>query len=168
MKIYLSNFSSHATPGAHGPGPKFTIMAKPRAWEKGDGCVFPLTPLGPMCTLMEAALRERSTGGTTAFRLYCSEFERFLEEERKEGLLDPGKMMWIRSVSVFPMGILLPAPVDHFDVVPDGATLCCACSVEAARAGGCHRAFIAPVLHRAGWEVVLDGRPYPEVTLWEN
>lgn len=167
MTIYLSNWSSHATPGAHGPGPKFTIMAKPRAWEKGAGCVFPLTPLGPLVHLMEAALRERSTGNNTAFRRYRAEFERFLEEERKEGLLDPEKMWWIRSESVTPAGILT-APPEHFGLVPDGATLCCACSVEAARVGNCHRAFVAPALHRAGWEVVLDGRPYPEEKLWNN
>lgn len=43
-------------------------------------------------------------------------------------------------------------------VVPDGATLICACSREAAAAGRCHRVIAADLLKRAGWTVVLDGR----------
>ncbi len=42
--------------------------------------------------------------------------------------------------------------------VPDGATLICACSREAAGAGRCHRVIAADLLKRAGWSVVLDGR----------
>lgn len=42
--------------------------------------------------------------------------------------------------------------------VPDGATLICACSREAAAAGRCHRVIAADLLKRAGWSVVLDGR----------
>lgn len=42
--IYLSNWSSHKTPGMHGPGRKWSAMAAPRSWEIGDGvlnCVAP-------------------------------------------------------------------------------------------------------------------------------
>lgn len=35
--LYLSNWSSHRTPGCHGPGRKLTIMAAPRRWEHGAG-----------------------------------------------------------------------------------------------------------------------------------
>ncbi len=43
-------------------------------------------------------------------------------------------------------------------LVPDGATLICACSRQAAAAGRCHRVIAADLLKRAGWSVVLDGR----------
>lgn len=46
----------------------------------------------------------------------------------------------------------------HDGAVPDGATLICACSREAAAAGRCHRVIAADLLKRAGWTVVLDGR----------
>lgn len=41
--IYLSNFSAKAA-GLHGPGRKLSIMARPRHFEHGDGCVPWLTP----------------------------------------------------------------------------------------------------------------------------
>lgn len=46
--------------------------------------------------------------------------------------------------------------------VLSGATLCCACSVAEADAGRCHRVWVAAFLQRAGWAVVLDGRPVQE------
>lgn len=75
-EIYLSNWSSHRTPGHHGPsGRKFTIMARPRAWERGDGHVPPLLPNGPFEQLMAAAVAERKAGDeTTAMEAYRSAF----------------------------------------------------------------------------------------------
>ena len=42
--LYLTNWSSRRAPGCHGPGRKLTIMAAPRHWEKGEGCVGALVP----------------------------------------------------------------------------------------------------------------------------
>lgn len=56
--IYLSNWSSHKTPGAHGPGRKFTIMARPREWEVGEGTVAVLMPRGVTVALMLCALAD--------------------------------------------------------------------------------------------------------------
>lgn len=47
--------------------------------------------------------------------------------------------------------------VRHVGYAGDGDTLCCACGIEAARAGRCHRVLAAELLHLAGWRVVLDG-----------
>jgi hypothetical protein len=44
--------------------------------------------------------------------------------------------------------------------VQPGDILCCSCSAKDALAGKCHRAWAAPFLVRAGWDVVLDGQPF--------
>lgn len=147
--LYLSNWSSHRTPGMHGPGPKFTIMARPREWEHGGGRVPTLIPAGPTLALMDRALDERRAGGGTAAldeyrEAYCATLEVSLVGLR------PGRMMVI-SRDHGKKGGTLPASLW------DGDTLCCACSVAEARAGRCHRTWAAPFLVRAGWRVVLDG-----------
>jgi len=147
MTLYLSNWSSYRTPGMHGPGRKLTIMARPRAWEVGDGRVPNLIPSGPIADLMAFALAERAAGsGTSAMEAYraayCDTLDRGLVALRP------------RHLSAFPgggMGGGLSFDVD------DGDTLCCACSVAEARAGRCHRTWCSPFLVRAGWRVILDG-----------
>ena len=145
--LYLSNWSSHRTPGMHGPKAKLCIMAKPRQWEHGEGRVPYLIPTGAVAELMALALDERKAGGDTgALNTYHNAYCAALESA---GIgLRPGRLM------SFPwpgMGSGLPASLW------DGDTLCCACSVAEARAGRCHRTWAAPFLVRAGWRVVLDG-----------
>ncbi len=136
--IYLSNFASHRTPGAHGPGRKLSIMAAPRAWEHGEGVVTVLVPALPDLRAAKAGAMEMAE--------YRARFERRLVDVAKAGALDRG-------------GLLFEVPPYRSAPLPvaDGDTLCCACSIAEARAGRCHRAWAAPYLRRAGWRVVLDG-----------
>lgn len=139
--LYLSNWSSHKTPGMHGPGRKLTIMARPRTWERGDGTVLALAPQGFEVSAMQRAIADRDN--PEALRVY-----REMIEAR-----------WATG-SVYPMALppgALFAFADGPFLVSDGDTLCCACSVAEARAGRCHRAWAAPYLLAAGWRVVLDG-----------
>ena len=46
MNLFVSNWSSHRTVGAHGAGHKWSIMARPRRWEHGDGSVPVFVPDG--------------------------------------------------------------------------------------------------------------------------
>lgn len=90
--IYLSNFASHRTPGAHGPGRKFTIMARPRSWEWGDGRVEDLAPLGDLEPMMIAALAERAGGlvGGPEMAAYRGAFEASLARlDMRPGYLGP-------------------------------------------------------------------------------
>ena len=139
--LYLSNWSSHRTPGMHGPGRKFTIMARPRAWEYGAGTVLAVTPHGFEVSAMQRALADRDNAD--AMRDY---------REMIEARWTTGSV----STLALPPGLLL-AFADGPLNVGDGDTLCCACSVDEARAGRCHRTWAAPFLARAGWRVILDG-----------
>ena len=133
--IYLSNWSSHRTPGMHGPRRKFTIMANPRRWEHGDGEVSALVP--PLEWVTEAK----------AGRLHIDNYAAWL------------RYRWTaaETAGLFRVGELEAHVAGRHIEVVDGDTLCCACSVAEARAGRCHRAWAAPFLVRAGWRVVLDG-----------
>jgi hypothetical protein len=137
MTLYLSNWSSHRTPGMHGPGRKWSIMAKPREWERGDGIVVVGTPDASDLDAVRAG-----TLTTAKYRARC-------------------EARWDRWLAGYGPGILKPWPkqMDGAEVVTvsDGDTLCCACSVAEAREGRCHRSWLAPYLVRAGWRVVLDG-----------
>lgn len=129
--IYLSNWSSHRTPGHHGPGRKLTIMARPRRLEHGEGRVPALTP-DPLDLV-----------DVKAGRLPVSAYrERFLAAH---GAKDhtPGE--------------LTAALPEVSRPVADGDTLCCSCSRAEAAAGRCHRVWAAELLQAAGWRVVLDG-----------
>lgn len=143
--IWISNWSSHRTPGMHGPGRKFTIMAHPRPWEWGAGRVVALSPLGgDMSSLMIEALTERAAGVVAggAMDAYRSAFDAQCRRlDMRPGYLD----------------VVVPRCADAYRSVLDGDTLCCACSVASTRAGLCHRAWLAPHFVRAGWRVVLDG-----------
>ncbi len=139
--IYLSNWSSYRTPGMHGPGRKWSIMANPRHWEKGDGIIHACTPLlEDLLTLQSGAM------GLNEYRLRC--------ETRWDiwpGAFLPGNLRTHTARTP----IRKPSPI-----VVSGDTLCCGCG----RTKPCHRVWLAPRLHHAGWSVILDGEPYlPEL-----
>lgn len=130
--IHLTNFSST---GLH-RGCVFSIMAKPREWELGAGRVWALVPgISDLNDLKKKNL---------SFEEYENGFLAALEQ-RAGGLVP---------------GALLATTNGREILVQDGDTLCCACSKEDAKRGRCHRAWAAPALRRAGWEVVLDGEPF--------
>jgi hypothetical protein len=118
----------------HGFGPKFTIMAEPRHWEKGDGRVVRLTP--------PASLMRAAKDGRLSLEEYRAAY---LEHVAKRGV-GPGDLYaaaWVMRQNVF---------------IRNGDTLCCACSREKAAYGECHRVWAAEALVAAGWRVVLDGK----------
>lgn len=135
--VYVSNWSSHRTEGHHGPGRKLSIMARPRAWEHGDGCVPWLTPA-------DSDLLDVKAGWIDGNE-YQRRFEVFVGMLEACGHLAPGEL----AVGRVARGI---------GAVVDGDTLCCACSRDDAAAGRCHRVWAAHALVRAGWHVILDGQ----------
>jgi hypothetical protein len=132
--IYLSNWSSHKTPGHHGPGRKLTIMANPRHWERGDGAVSRLRP-----SMVDVRGARDGRLSLTTYR------QRYLARLALD-MHGPGHLYaWI------------PYATSH-QLVSDGDTLCCACSRDKAAAGECHRVWAAEALAGAGWRVILDGK----------
>ena len=146
-----------------GPGPVLSIMRYPRAemGEDGVGRVLALTPPSWMSepdvgakrnayvNATDHALRARWLAPEYVRRCapgslaYGREFEPGLAgREAGRGAVRPWNGSWWVEV----------------DDVPDGATLICACSRDAAGSGRCHRVIAADVLRVAGWRVVLDGR----------
>ena len=139
--LHLTNASSRRL---HGPGRVWTIMARPRTWERGIGRVAALSPIVALTPLMQAAIAERKAGidGGPALAVYRSAFDARL------AIMDlrPGHIhgyLWEGMGS----GTLLES----------GDTLICACSRAEAAAGRCHRSWCAPALVAAGWRVILDG-----------
>lgn len=168
-----------------GPGPVLSIMRFPREemGEAGVGRVLSLTPpsrlAAPAIAAKKASDRRPHTPHcqarlkhgdgececgadelTTAWRAY---------EAALYNLWGPGLPRLAPGVLGY--GVARRGPTDGLGVVswdldfwarvgevPDGATLICACSREAAAAGRCHRVIAADLLKRAGWSVVLDGR----------
>lgn len=131
--IHLTNFSS---PKLHGPGHVYTIMARPRSWEHGDGRIDVLIP--------PTGLLYRVMKNDLSIEEYRAALECFWKDEN----MSPGSLRWEGG--------------GESGSVADGDTLCCACAKSVAAAGRCHRAWAASFLVRAGWRVILDGR---EVTL---
>ena len=134
--LYLSNWASK---DLHGSGPKWSIMARPRAWEQGMGTVRVLTPAVDDLLALKALRLDWPT-----YRA------RFLAG------LPP-------AAQLAPLALQAHARIHtRFacqDVpVADGDSLLCACSKADAAKGHCHRVFCAEVLQAAGWQVVLDGR----------
>jgi hypothetical protein len=126
--VHVTNWSSKRL---HGPGRKLTIMAKPRAWEHGDGRVPAATP--------HPQWLEDVRSGAIDFEFYAT----LLVAKMGTFRLAPGEL------------IVVTAGEDI--LVQDGDTLCCACSRDEAAAGRCHRVWVAEALAKAGWAVVLDG-----------
>lgn len=135
--IYLGNWSGKAS---HGPGRKWTAMARPRHWERGEGTVWEITP------------KEEDLLAVKAGRITEEEyFERFRASvEANSSRLSPGSLQGG-----------LPGGWVEADWIPlqDGDSILCACSKEAALAGKCHLTHAAPFLLRAGWRVRLHGMP---------
>jgi hypothetical protein len=134
--VYLSNWSSSKTPGHHGPGRKLTIMARPRAWEMGVGCVPWLTPNANDLVDVKA--------GRMTLDQYKQRFEESVALHERHGHLRPDDL----AIGRLTVG---------WGSVVDGDTLCCACSRDEASAGRCHRVWSAHALARSGWRVILDG-----------
>lgn len=166
------------------PGPVLSIMRFPREdkGEAGVGRVLALTPPQRLAAPAIAAKKAsdqrphtahcqiRLTHGDgececgadelqTAWRAYETALYR-LWEPNLAGLA-PMSLSYGRGTTQDTVGVVLwdGAWWVRYGVVPEGATLICACSREAARAGRCHRVVAADLLKRAGWSVVRDGRP---------
>lgn len=130
--IYLSNWSSHKTPGHHGPGRKWTIMASPRSWEKGEGFVPHFVP--------DKHDVASARAGILGWPEYSARFRRHVSVDDAH-TRSPGNLFARRAVR------------PSYSLVTDGDTLCCSC----ARGKPCHRRIASEFLHDAGWRVVLDG-----------
>jgi len=136
--IHVTNWASRKL---HGPGQKWTIMAKPRRWEHGEGAVVLLIP--------EAHDVTEAKAGRLSMAAYRAQYrEKFIERlgrkhQLQVGILSPGQ---------------LKARTRSNDTeVKDGDTLCCACSKATAADRKCHRVWAAELLKEGGWRVVLDG-----------
>ena len=137
--LWVTNWSSTRL---QGPGPKFTIMARPRAWEHGEGVVRALVP--------DASDLRAIQAGTLNLDAYRAMGIAKLDRALEEGTLQP-------LVGLLATRTPTEASAAETFPVPDGATLCCACSKEKAANGHCHRTWVAVALARAGWRVILDG-----------
>lgn len=131
--LRVTNWSSWRK--LHGAGRKWTIMARPRHWEHGEGNVIALVPT---TELMNAA-RHGGVSFEDYRRLYTGQVKQAMSALR------PGKLLAFDATLV-----------GHY--LRDGDTLCCACSRAAAAKGECHRVWAAEALVNAGWRVILDGK----------
>lgn len=156
------------TAASVGRGSVFSVMRYPRAemGEAGTGRVLALTP--PSALVMPAIGAKKTADRTgdafdlAAWRTYEDALRaRWLAPEHVRRCA-PGALAYGREAHPERSGGAA-RPWDHswwveVDTVPDGATLICACSREAAGSGRCHRVIAADVLRVAGWDVILDGR----------
>lgn len=166
-----------------GPGPVLSIMRFPRedTGEAGVGRVLSLTPpsrlAAPAIAAKKAADRRPHTAHcqarlkhgdgececgadelASAWRAYEAALYRLWEPHLARlapGTLGYGSAADVAAPETRPWDGAFWTPTG---IVPDGATLICACSREAAAADRCHRVIAAVLLKRAGWSVVLDGR----------
>ena len=127
-------------------GRAYTIMARPRAafGECGDGRVPALVPQGDEVELLQQLVRLRRTSAGVADDAALLARYRGAMEAR-----------WA-TLDLSSSGLLVHHAAGLGRVQP-GDTLCCACSAVNALRGECHRAWVAPMLVRAGWSVWLDG-----------
>ncbi len=144
--LYVTNWSSTKM---QGPGRCYTIMARPREWEHGEGRIPLLVPPTEWLDLVRAGA------------MSAAEYERrYIGRVKALSRLGPGYL----KASVERRGVLV--------IVKDGDTLCCSCSRDQAALRRCHRVWVAEVLVRAGWRVILDGRdislppPAEQIDLW--
>ena len=133
--IHVINWPSRRL---HGPGRRYTIMARPRRWEHGEGRVSDLTPDVDDLD----ALRE----GFLTMRAY------------RDVYVEKGRGMPLRPGGLHAYDNTSSAPFAPSWEVKDGDTLLCSCSKAKAAAGQCHRVWAAELLVEAGWRVVLDGK----------
>ena len=139
--LYISNWSGYATPRAHGPGRKWTIMALPRRWEKGEGVVSLFVPdPDDVRAVQDGRITPEEYRATFLHRVA-------LRIRRKENPL-----------GIVPGQLMATTPLDPLRVA-DGDTLLCACSVAKARAHQCHRVWAGAFLALSGCDVVLDTSP---------
>ena len=118
-------------------------MALPREWEHGDGVVPALVPLREMVIGAHKGQVDRKT--------YRDTFTTPRMKGSYEGWsLRPGELCAVPN----------DAPWDTL-MVASGDTLCCACGTEKAAQNRCHRTLSSALLSLFGWEVVLDGKPFP-------
>ncbi|MFH1570992.1 MAG: hypothetical protein ABIL09_23570 [Gemmatimonadota bacterium] len=136
--LHVTNWGSRAQ---HGPGRRLCAMARPRAWEHGDGTCNVARPPE------SAFLAWRNGQDLDAYRARVLEWWSGLEEA---GKFEPGRLRCI-----------LPRPDGRHDnvAVADGDTLLCACPRPDSprRTHPCHLEWLAPYLVRAGWGVILYG-----------
>ena len=142
--IYLSHWGGFRTPGAHGPGRRWTIMALPRRWEKGEGYAPLFVP--------DAADVQGVQEGTVTVEEYRARYLRLVASRVRAG----GKAYGLFPGHLTAITPLDPVPVEH------GDTLLCACSVSKAFSNQCHRTWAGAVLRVGGWDVVLDTNPMDE------
>lgn len=140
--LYLANFASlrKADPAVVGTGRRWTAMARPRWWERGEGRIDVLCPNRESLVAAKA--------GDLAPEQYFEHYRARLARWGGVGVLDPGRLCaedaggWI-------------VDVDDSDFIG------CACARDAALRGECHLFHAAPFLVRAGWRVVLHGVEWP-------
>jgi len=131
--IHITNWPSKKL---HGPGKKWTMMALPREWEKGDGSIDELVPT------------EEDTINAKSGKITFDEFRMNYFAE-------------LSSMSLFRLGRLQAITENDTKVyVKSGDTICCVCSKDAASEGKCHRVFAAEIMNDAGWHVILDGKDF--------
>ncbi len=167
-----------------GPGPVLSIMRFPRE-EMGEAAIGRVLSLTPPSRLAAPAIAAKKASDRKPHTPHCQDRVKYGDGLCGCGA-DDLHMEW-RAYEValyglwepyidraFAPGVLAygrPSAADsttsriwdgcdweRVGEVPDGATLICACSREAAAAGRCHRVIAADLLKRAGWAVVLDGR----------
>lgn len=139
--IHLTNHSSRSQ---HGPGPLICAMAVPRSWEQGDGRCGAATPRAA-----DLLAVKRGALDIAEYRELCAERWRIAGAG---GCYQPGRLSYVQDGRV--------------QVVPDGATLFCACARPGSsrRTHPCHLEWLAPILASAGWRVVLYGANFePEI-----
>jgi hypothetical protein len=121
--------SERLRPYLFGPVGAWSIMARPRPWERGMGTVSILAP-------NRADLDTLRAGNLAPAEYYRRLRGRLMTDM---GKVAPGRLHTDASVPI-----------------PDGATLCCACGPVLVAQRGCHRQVVAEVLELAGWNVRLD------------
>lgn len=136
--LYVTNWSSKKL---YGPGRRWTIMARPRQWEHGQGFVPLLVPI-----TRDIRRVRRDPAEMMAYR---ADYLRVLATYD----LSPGALRVVPEP-----GLGVEVDERGMALVQDGDTLCCGCSREAAANSECHRVWAAEMLIQAGWRVVLDGQ----------
>ncbi len=148
--IYLCA-SSARRPDKRGTGARYSIMAMPRAWEHGDGTVTELVPPKPLLRAVQK--------GEVSWAFYELELRRRWTKEivQWDDTFKPGFVFARQgSGSVLHHRTGLSERTDRLIQVRSGDALFCGC----AEGKPCHRRIAAEYLHNAGWNVVLDGKPF--------